>query len=145
MERPLGPPVVHPEEPEGMESERTNMEVDSPVIPSNNDLNDREEMEESNSFDNDSERASTATHVQFGEESEVTPDRADRALTSIVERMSTKEALGQPAADAPGDLEMELQHELNCLQQDVEDRVKDAGEGNGAAESPTTEHAISVR
>jgi hypothetical protein len=99
-----------------MEGERTNMEVDSPVIPSNNDLNDHEEMEESNSFDSDLEHASTATHVQFGEESEVAPDRADRALTGIFERMSTEEALAQPAADAPGDLEMELQHELDRLQ-----------------------------
>jgi hypothetical protein len=99
-----------------MEGERTNMEVDSPVIPSNNDLNDHEEMEESNSFDSDLEHALTATHVQFGEELEVAPDRADRALTGIFERMSTEEALAQPAADAPGDLEMELQRELDCLQ-----------------------------
>jgi hypothetical protein len=145
MERPLGPPVVHPEEPEGMESERTNMEVDSPVIPSNDGPNDREEMEESNSFDNDSERASIATHVQFGEESEVAPDRADRALTGIDERTSTEEALAQPTADAPGGLEMELQSELDRLQRDAENRAKDAGEGNGGAESPATERAISVR
>ncbi|KAF4210314.1 hypothetical protein CNMCM5878_004631 [Aspergillus fumigatiaffinis] len=145
MERPPGPPVVHLEEPEGMEGERTNMEVDSPVIPSNDDPNDREEMEESNNFDSDSEHASTATHVQFGEESEVAPDRTDRALTGIVERTSTEEALVQPAADAPGDLEMELQRELDRLQRDAEDRAKDSGEGNGAAESPATERAICVR
>jgi hypothetical protein len=60
---PARPPVVHLEEPEGMEGECTNMEVDSPVIPSNNNLNDHEEMEESNSFDSDLEHALTATHV----------------------------------------------------------------------------------
>jgi hypothetical protein len=145
MERPLRPPVVHPEEPEGMESERTNIEVDSPVIPSNDGPNDREEMEESNSFDNDSERASIATHIQFGEESEVAPDRADRALTGIDERTSTKEALAQPTADAPGGLEIELQSELDHLQRDAENRAKDTGEGNRGAESPVTKHAISVR
>jgi hypothetical protein len=128
-----------------MEGERTNMEVDSPVIPSNDDLNDRKEMEESNSFNSNSERASTATHVQFGKESEVAPDRADRALTSIFKRTSTKEALAQPAANAPGDLEIELQRELDCLQQDTEERAKDTGEGNAGAESPATKHAIMVR
>jgi hypothetical protein len=60
---PARPPVIHPEELEGMEGEYTNMEVDSPVIPSNNDLNDHKEMEESNSFNSDLEHALTATHI----------------------------------------------------------------------------------
>jgi hypothetical protein len=142
---PAGPPIVHPEKPEGMEGERTNIEVDSPVIPSNDDLNNHKEMEESNSFNSNSERASTATHVQFSKESEVAPDRADRALTSIFKRTSTKEALAQPAANALGDLEIELQRELDCLQQDTEERAKDTREGNAGAESPATKHAIMVR
>ncbi|GFF98647.1 hypothetical protein IFM53868_09895 [Aspergillus udagawae] len=136
MEGTTGLPVVHPEEPERMEGESTNMEVDCPVVPTNNDQNDHEVF---NGFDSDSERASTVTHVQFGEESEVAPNMADRALTGAVERMSTKEALAQPAVDAPGDLEMELQHELDCLERDVEERVKDAEQGNRGAESPATE------
>ncbi|GFF28545.1 hypothetical protein IFM61606_10180 [Aspergillus udagawae] len=108
-----------------MEGESTNMEVDCPVVPTNNDQNDYEVF---NGFDSDSERASTVTHVQFGEESEVAPNMADRALTGAVERMSTKEALAQPVVDAPGDLEMELQHELDCLEQsmaDVEDALEE--------------------
>jgi hypothetical protein len=128
-----------------MEGERTNMEVDSPIIPSNDDPNDREEMEESNSFDSVLERASTVTHVQFGEESEVAPDRADRPLTGIVERTSTEEALAQPAADTSGDLEMELQSEIDRLQRDAEERAKDTEQENRGAESLATERAISVR
>jgi hypothetical protein len=46
-----------------MEGEHTNIEVDSPVIPSNDDLNDCKEMEESNSFNSNSEHALTATHI----------------------------------------------------------------------------------
>jgi hypothetical protein len=145
MEEIPGPPVVHPQRPEWIEGERTSMEVNSPVIPSNVGQNDGEEMEESNGFNSDSERASTVTHVQFGEESEAAPDRADRALNGIVETMSTEEALAQPAADAPGDLEMELQRELDRLQRDAEERVNDAEQGNREAESPTTERAISDR
>jgi hypothetical protein len=137
MEDIHGPLVVLPERPECTEGERTSMEVNSPVIPSNADQNDRDEMEESDGFNSDSERASTATHVQFGEESEAAPDRAGRALNGVVE--------AQPAAEAPRDLEMELQRELDRLQRDAEERVKDAEQGNREAESVTTERAISVR
>ncbi|EAW20712.1 uncharacterized protein NFIA_112360 [Aspergillus fischeri NRRL 181] len=136
------PPVVHPEEPESMEGERTNMEVDSPVVPTNHDQNDREVF---NGFDSDPERASTATHVQFGEELEVAPNRADRALTGAVERTSTGEAPAPPATDATGDLEMELQHELDRLERDAAETAKDAEQGNRGAENPATERAISVR
>ncbi|KAF7136920.1 hypothetical protein CNMCM5793_006582 [Aspergillus hiratsukae] len=132
-------PLAHLEEPEGMEGERTNMEVDSPAIPSNACQNNDEEMEESNGFHSDSERASTATQVQFGEESEAAPDRA------IVERTSTGEALTQPAADVPGVLEMELQRELDRLQREAEERAKAAEQGNRGPESPAAERAISVR
>lgn len=144
MEEVPGPPVVRPERPECTDGERTDMEVNSPVIPSNAEQNDCEEME-SNGFNRDTERSSTATHVQFAEESEAAPDRADRARNGIVERMSTEEALAQPAAGAPGDLEMELQRELDRLQRDAEERMKDAEQGNWGAESPTTEPATSVR
>ncbi|KAL5687471.1 hypothetical protein EMGR_001738 [Emarellia grisea] len=142
MEGTSGPPVVHLEEPESMEGERTNMEVDSPVVPSNDGQDDHEVFD---GFDSDSERASTATHVQFSEESEVAPNREDRALTGTVERISTEEALAQPAADAPGDLEMELQSEIDRLQRDANERAKDAEQENQGAESPATERAISVR
>lgn len=63
MERPPRLPIVYLEEPEGMEGEYTNMEVDSPVIPSNNDLNNYEEIEESNNFDSDLEHALTITYI----------------------------------------------------------------------------------
>lgn len=145
MDEVPGSPLVYPERPESMEGERTNMEVDSPAVPSNADQNDREEMEKSDGCDSDSERASTATQVQFGEESEAASDRADRPLTGIVERTSTEEALAQPAADAPGDLEMELQSEIDRLQRDADERAKDAEQENQGAESPATERAISVR
>ncbi|GFF96384.1 hypothetical protein IFM53868_08512 [Aspergillus udagawae] len=144
MEEIPRPPVIHPERPECIEGERTSMEVNSPVIPSNADQNDHEEMEESEGFNSDSEHASTATHVQFGEESEAAPDREDRALTGVVERMSTEKALAQSAADATGDLEMELQRELDRLQRDAEESVKDAEQGNQGAGSPAAEHALPI-
>jgi hypothetical protein len=60
-------PITHPEEPEGIEGEQTNMEVDSAVISSNAGQNNREEMEESNSFELD--RAKDAEQGNQGAES----------------------------------------------------------------------------
>jgi hypothetical protein len=120
------------------------MEVNNPVIPSNADHNYHEEMEGSDGFNSVSERASTATPVQFGEESEAAPDREDRALSGIAEGMSTEKAIAQPAADATGNLEMELQRELDRLQRDAEERVKDAEQGKQGAGSSAAEHALSV-
>lgn len=144
MEEIPGPPFVLPERPECANGERTSVEVNSSVIPINADQNDCEEIEESNGFNSDLGRASTATHVQFGDESEAAPGRADRTFNGIIEGMSTDEALAQPAADASRNLEMELQRELDRLQRDAEARVKDAEQGNQEAESITTERAISV-
>ncbi|KAI2835487.1 hypothetical protein CBS11350_10013 [Aspergillus niger] len=145
MEVIPGPSVVHPERPESIEDERANMDVDSPIVTSNADQIDDEEMEESNGFHSDSERGSMATHVQFSEESEVAPDMADRALAGVFEGPFTEEALAQPAAGTPGDLEMRKQRELDHLQRRAEETVRDGEQGNRGAESPTTERDLSVR
>jgi hypothetical protein len=144
MEEIPGPPFVFPERPECANGERTSVEVNSSVIHINADQNDCEEMEESNGFNSDLERASMATHVQFGDGLEAAPGRADRTFNGIIERMSTDEALAQPVADASRNLEMEVQCELDRLQRDAEERVKDAEQGNRGAESPTRERTISV-
>jgi hypothetical protein len=46
-----------------MEDKYTNIEVDSPVIPSNNNLNNYKEIEESNSFNSDLEHTLTIIYI----------------------------------------------------------------------------------